>query len=102
LSRGKTSRTLGGEFGADSGSAAVRVRQCLPLGLTGTWHTAYYLLHMSWEVLLRPRAEVDLEEARHWYEAREVGLGAAFIEEAAAAMAKLQQAPDQVRRMKRI
>jgi len=49
---------------------------------------------MSWEVLLRPRAEADLEEARDWYEARQVGLGAAFIDEAAAAMDKLQQAPD--------
>lgn len=49
---------------------------------------------MSWEVLLRPRAEADLEEARDWYEARQVGLGRAFIDEAAAAMDNLQQAPD--------
>jgi hypothetical protein len=35
---------------------------------------------MSWEVLLRPRAEADLESARDWYEARQVGLGQLFID----------------------
>jgi len=49
---------------------------------------------MSCEVLLRPRAEADLEEARDWYEARQGGLGQAFIDEAAAAIDNLQQAPD--------
>jgi plasmid stabilization system protein ParE len=30
---------------------------------------------MTWEVLLRPRAEADLKEARDWYEERQPGLG---------------------------
>lgn len=48
---------------------------------------------MTWEVLLRPRAEADLKAARDGYEEREPGLGEQFIDAVAAAMAQLSTAP---------
>ncbi len=36
---------------------------------------------MSWRVELRPEVEADVAEAAAWYEARQPGLGAAFVEE---------------------
>lgn len=49
---------------------------------------------MTWEVLLRPRAEADVKEARDWYEARQPGLGEGFIDEVAVAMTQLEDAPE--------
>ena len=49
---------------------------------------------MTWEVLLRQRAEADLKEARDWYEERQPGLGEQFIDAAAEAMAQLAIAPE--------
>jgi hypothetical protein len=40
---------------------------------------------MTWEVLLRPRAEADLKEARAWYEERQPGLGEQFVDAVAQA-----------------
>jgi toxin ParE1/3/4 len=36
---------------------------------------------MSWRVTLRPQVEQDMTEAATWYECRQPGLGAEFIEE---------------------
>ena len=36
---------------------------------------------MSWRVEFRPEVEKDVAEAAAWYEARQPGLGAAFVEE---------------------
>ena len=36
---------------------------------------------MSWRVEFRPEVEEDVFEAASWYEARQPGLGAAFVEE---------------------
>lgn len=36
---------------------------------------------MSWRVVFRPEVEHDVAEAAVWYEARQSGLGAAFVEE---------------------
>src|SRR4051794_15848366 len=49
---------------------------------------------MTWDVLLRPRAEADLREARDWYEERQPGLGEQFVDAAAEAMAQLATAPE--------
>ena len=48
---------------------------------------------MTWQVLLRARAEADLKEARDWYEERQTGLGENFIDAMSAAMAQLATAP---------
>lgn len=49
---------------------------------------------MTWKVLLRPRAEADVQEARDWYEAHQGGLGEAFIDEVSAAMNRLEADPE--------
>jgi len=36
---------------------------------------------MNWRVVIRPEVEQDVAEAAKWYEAREAGLGAQFVEE---------------------
>jgi len=36
---------------------------------------------MSWHVEFAPEVEPDVAEAADWYEARQAGLGAKFIEE---------------------
>jgi toxin ParE1/3/4 len=36
---------------------------------------------MSWRVEFRPEVEQDVAEAAAWYEARQAGLGAEFVEE---------------------
>lgn len=36
---------------------------------------------MSWRVVFRPEVEQDVVEAADWYEARQPGLGAEFVEE---------------------
>ncbi len=34
---------------------------------------------MKWRLVVRPRAEADLRDARDWYESQRAGLGAEFI-----------------------
>ena len=36
---------------------------------------------MSWRVVVRPEVEQDIADAAGWYEARQAGLGAEFVEE---------------------
>ena len=36
---------------------------------------------MKWRLVIRPRAETDLREARNWYESQRAGLGAEFLAE---------------------
>jgi plasmid stabilization system protein ParE len=36
---------------------------------------------MKWRVVIRPEAERDVIEAARWYDTREPGLGARFVEE---------------------
>lgn len=36
---------------------------------------------MTWRVVIRPEVESDVAEAAKWYEEREAGLGAEFVEE---------------------
>ena len=49
---------------------------------------------MSWLVLIRPRAEQDLVEARDWYEERVAGLGDDFLGEVAGVMNLLATNPE--------
>jgi plasmid stabilization system protein ParE len=44
-------------------------------------------------VVLRPEAARDIEEARDWYDAQEPDLGAEFIEEIDATLARVAQLP---------
>jgi toxin ParE1/3/4 len=52
---------------------------------------------MNWLVLVRARAELDLAEARTWYERKVPGLGDEFLDEFAAAMRKLEENPERER-----
>ena len=36
---------------------------------------------MNWRVVIRPEVEQDVAEAMSWYESRQPGLGAHFVEE---------------------
>jgi len=36
---------------------------------------------VKWRLVIRPRAEADLREARNWYESQRSGLGAEFLGE---------------------
>jgi len=46
------------------------------------------------EVVLRPEAARDIEEARDWYDAQEPDLGAEFIEEIDAKLTRVAQLPE--------
>ena len=48
---------------------------------------------MRWRVVLRPEVEQELAEAATWYEARQQGLGAEFIEEAIRVLDSLTENP---------
>ncbi len=48
---------------------------------------------MSWRVVIRPNAEVDLCEARTWYESQRPGLGDEFLLEIHAAIILLEKDP---------
>jgi len=49
---------------------------------------------MKWLLLIRPRAESDLESARDWYEQKSQALVDAFLDEVAAAFQELVQQPE--------
>jgi toxin ParE1/3/4 len=49
---------------------------------------------VKWRVIIRPRAEIDLREARDWYEEQQSGLGQDFLAETARAIQRLAQNPE--------
>lgn len=49
---------------------------------------------MKWLLLIRPRAESDLESARDSYEQKSPSLADAFLDEVAAAFQKLVKQPE--------
>ena len=49
---------------------------------------------MKWRVLIRPRAEEDLREARQWYEERRKGLGDELVVAVRRAIRSLEQEPE--------
>ena len=49
---------------------------------------------MPWLVMVRPRAEADLAEARAWYEQQRAGLGNEFLAEIARAIQTLGEQPE--------
>ncbi len=48
---------------------------------------------MKWRLVIRPRAETDLREARNWYENQRAGLGAEFVAEIEATLHVLIRDP---------
>ena len=49
---------------------------------------------MNWCVIIRPKAEAELAEARSWYESQRVGLGDEFLKEISQAVTQLQANPE--------
>ena len=49
---------------------------------------------MSWQVIIRPTAEADIEEARQWYEQQRPGLGNEFLDEISRAIRILEEQPE--------
>lgn len=48
---------------------------------------------MSYELLVRPEADADLDHARSWYEEQALGLGREFVEVVDAALASITRNP---------
>jgi len=48
---------------------------------------------VKWRIVIRPRAETDVREARDWYESQRAGLGAEFLAEIDATIQVLSRAP---------
>jgi plasmid stabilization system protein ParE len=48
---------------------------------------------MNWRVEFRPEVETDVADAAAWYEAHQLGLGAAFIEEVVITWRELAENP---------
>jgi len=48
---------------------------------------------MSWRVVIRPEVEEDIAEASLWYESRQAGLGAEFVEEVIRVWDSLEENP---------
>jgi toxin ParE1/3/4 len=61
---------------------------------------------VKWRVLIRPRAEADLREARNWYETQRAGLGDEFLADMSIALKSLakdpQRYPDYYRGFRRV
>jgi toxin ParE1/3/4 len=49
---------------------------------------------VKWRVVVRPRAEIDLKEARDWYEKQRAGLGHEFLAQIAIAIQLLAEDPE--------
>ena len=49
---------------------------------------------MKWRVVIRPRAEADLREARDWYENQRAGLGKEFLTQTGITLQLLVRDPD--------
>jgi len=52
-------------------------------------------------VVLTPSAEVEFEEARQWYEARQPGLGMKFAMAVDASMERIRESPETYARIKK-
>lgn len=48
---------------------------------------------MSWNLILRPEVESDVEDAAEWYESRNPGLGREFREEIISALEEIAENP---------
>ena len=48
---------------------------------------------MKWRLVIRPRAETDLREARDWYENQRAGLGMEFVADIDATIQVLTRDP---------
>ena len=48
---------------------------------------------MSFQVVVRPLAELDLADAEDWYESRRPGLGSEFLEAVGDSLARLEETP---------
>jgi toxin ParE1/3/4 len=49
---------------------------------------------VSWRVIIRPKAEADLREARLWYETQRSGLGDELLQEISRAIDLLKENPE--------
>ena len=49
---------------------------------------------MKWRVVIRPRGEADLREARKWYENQRAGLGDEFLAELGITILRLVRNPE--------
>jgi len=49
---------------------------------------------VKWQIIIRPRAEIDLIEARAWYESKRPGLSDEFLEEIRRVLTVLEEQPD--------
>jgi plasmid stabilization system protein ParE len=49
---------------------------------------------VNWRVIIRPKAEADLSEARSWYESRRAGLGDELLDEVRRAVGLLTDDPE--------
>ena len=49
---------------------------------------------MSWRVIIRPKAEADLREARLWYETQRTGLGDELLQEIGRTIDLLKEQPE--------
>ena len=52
---------------------------------------------MKWLLLVRPKAESDLQAARDWYDLKSPGLGDRFLDEVASALGELALRPEMPR-----
>ena len=48
---------------------------------------------MSWQLIIRPEAETDIDDIYRWYEQRRKGLGRAFMIELDRLLSSIQQGP---------
>ncbi len=53
---------------------------------------------MKYRLVVRPEAEIDIQEAHQWYEARRTGLGRSYVDEIEAAFRRVQERPLSFRR----
>lgn len=49
---------------------------------------------MNWRVIIRPKAEADLQNARSWYESQRTGLGDELLDEVCHAVHLLESDPE--------
>ena len=49
---------------------------------------------MSWSVIIRPKAEADIEKAGLWYESQRQGLGDQLLDEIRGAVRYLEEHPE--------
>jgi hypothetical protein len=49
---------------------------------------------VTYPIIVRPAADVDLHEVHDWYERQRAGLGKVFISKVDEAMEKLRRSPD--------